>query len=365
MNKIGFGFLRLPQNAEGVIEEKLLCQMVDAFLERGGRYFDTAYNYLKGQSEGMLRKTLVERYPRERFELTDKLPTWALKSHEDCQKYYEKQLERCGVKQFDNYFLHWLNEDYYALAEQHGAFDFLRQLKEQGAVRRIGFSYHDSAELLDRILTAHPEVDDVQLQLNYLDWDSPGIQGRLCYETAVRHGKQVIVMEPVKGGTLAALPEEAESLLKGQRPEDSIASWAIRFAQTPQQVRVVLSGMSNLEQVLDNMVDRPAITQQEQDLLTQVCAIKNAQTAIGCTGCAYCVSNCPQSIAIPKYFALYNEYCRKPEEDWKLRPAYAQLAAVHGKASSCLQCGSCEAHCPQKLPISQWMQKVAQALEIK
>lgn len=362
MNKIGFGFLRLPQ-VDGAIDYDQLCMMVDAFLDRGGRYFDTAYNYLKGQSEVALRKTLVERHPRDRFEITDKLPTWALQSHEDCRRYYETQLQRCGLEHFDTYFLHWLNEEFYAQAQEYGAFSFLQELKEQGQVKKIGFSYHDSAELLDEILTAHPEIDYVQLQLNYLDWDSPGIQGRRCYETAVRHGKQVIVMEPVKGGSLAALPEEAEQLLKSHRPEDSIASWAIRFAQTPEHVHVVLSGMSDLTQVLDNMVDRPPVSEEEQKLLQQICRIKNADTAIGCTGCSYCAEHCPQKIAIPQYFALYNEYCRKPQENWKLRPAYLQWARTRGKASDCLGCGACEEHCPQKLPICQWMPKVAEAME--
>ena len=364
MNKTGFGFLRLPMTAENEIDHSLLCAMVDAFLDRGGRYFDTAYNYLKGRSETALRETLVKRHPRERFEVTDKLPTWALKSHDDCRCYYTEQLQRCGLERFDNYLLHWLNAEYYALAEKHDAFGFLRELKERGEVEKIGFSYHDSAELLDEILTKHPEVDYVQLQINYLDWDSPGIQARLCYETAVRHGKEVLVMEPVKGGTLAALPEDAERLLKALRPEDSAAAWAIRFAQSLEQVRVVLSGMSDLAQVLDNMQERPALTEEEQAILRQVCEIKNADTAIGCTGCAYCVSHCPQSIAIPQYFSLYNEYARKPSEDWKLQPTYAQIAQAHGKASQCIRCRACEAHCPQKLPITEWLPKVAEAMEV-
>ena len=363
MNKIGFGFLRLPMTAEKDIDYERLCPMVDTFLEQGGKYFDTAYNYLKGRSETALRECLVKRYPRAAFVVTDKLPTWALKSNEDCRRYYEEQLLRCGLERFDNYLLHWLNAAYYAQAERYDAFGFLRELKENGEVDKIGFSYHDSAALLDEILTAHPEVDYVQLQVNYLDWDSAGIQSRLCYETTVRHGKKVIVMEPVKGGTLAALPEQAERLLKAHRPAESVASWAIRFAQSLEQVDVVLSGMSDLEQVVDNMQEQPLLSEEELEILRQVCVIKNADTAIACTGCAYCTAYCPQNIAIPQFFSLYNEYARKPSEDWKLQPAYAELTQIHGKASDCVQCRACEAHCPQKLPITEWLARAAEVLE--
>ena len=363
MNKIGFGFLRLPLTADKQVDYTLLDPMVDAFLERGGRYFDTAYSYLKGQSEAAIRKSLVERHPRESFLLTDKLPTWLLKAHADCRKYYEEQLQRCGVERFDTYLLHWLNARYYELAQQHNAFGFLQELKAAGQVDRIGFSYHDTPQLLDQILTEHPEVDYVQLQINYLDWNSDGVQAARCYETAVRHGKEVIVMEPVKGGTLAELPEAAEQLLKQARPNDSAAAWAIRFAQSLEQVSVVLSGMSDLAQVLDNMVDRPALTETEQTLLEQVRDWKLGETAIGCTGCSYCVPHCPQNIPIPAYFSLYNEYARKPAEAWKVQPAYLEMAKNHGKASDCLQCGQCQEHCPQKLPIPEWMPQVAQALE--
>ena len=363
MNKIGFGFLRLPLTEEKQVNYSLLNPMVDTFLNRGGRYFDTAYSYLKGQSEAAIRKSLVERYPRDRFLLTDKLPTWLLKSHADCRKYYEEQLQRCGVDHFDTYLIHWLNAEYYALARQHDAFGFLQELKAEGQVKRIGFSYHDTAQLLDRILTEHPEVDYVQLQINYLDWESSGVQAARCYETAVRHGKEVIVMEPVKGGTLAQLPEAAEQLLKLARPEDSVAAWAIRFAQSLDRVSVVLSGMSDLAQVVDNMADRPALTEIEWEMLKQVRDLKLGDTAIGCTGCSYCVPHCPQNIPIPSVFSLYNEYARKPAEAWKVQPAYLELAGSYGKASDCIRCGQCQSHCPQNLPVLEWLIKVAQALE--
>ena len=362
MNKIGFGFLRLPQTADKQIDYDVLNTMVDAFLAQGGTYFDTAYTYLKGESERALRKTLVERHPRASFLLTDKLPTWLLKSSEDCRKYYEEQLERCGVTHFDTYLLHWLNADNYALAQKYGAFEFLQELKRRGEVSRIGFSFHDTAEMLDRILTEHPEMDYVQLQLNYLDWDSAGVQAARCYETAVKHGKQVLVMEPVKGGTLAQLPEEAETMLRAARPDDSVAAWAIRFAQSLEQVSVVLSGMSDLQQVLDNMKDRPALSEEETALIWKARDIKLANTAIACTGCSYCTAECPQNIAIPSYFKLYNEYTEKPAEAWKLKPTYGLLTLTHGAATSCLQCGQCEAHCPQKLPIMHWLQEVGKIL---
>lgn len=228
MNKMGFGFLRLPHTSGGTLDMDLLNQMVDAFLERGGTYFDTAYTYLGGQSEIALREAVVKRHPRDRFQIADKLPSWMVHSTKDCQRYFHEQRERCGVDFFDVYLLHWLNQKNYEVCERYDEFAFLRELKAQGKVGKIGFSYHDSAALLDEILTAHPETEIVQLQLNYTDWDSAAIEGRKCYDTAVRHGKSIVVMEPVKGGTLAKLPQKAEDLLKAHRP-DSPAHWALRF----------------------------------------------------------------------------------------------------------------------------------------
>lgn len=366
MNKLGFGFLRLPrldpadENSVDIEQTKVL---VDRFVALGGRYFDTAYTYMNGGSEAAIRKAVVERYPREAYELADKLPSWKLKSREDCERYFKEELERCGVTYFDVFLLHGLDKDNYRLCEELGAFEYIKRLKSEGKARKIGFSYHDNPVLLNEILTKHPELDCVQLQINYLDWDSVSIQAARCYETAVRHGKRVIVMEPVKGGNLAALPEQAEAELKKIAPQESMASWAIRFAQSLEQVDVVLSGMNTVEQIDDNIRDMVPLDADERAALSRAAEIIRAATAIPCTGCSYCTSGCPKRIAIPDYFALYNDYARSPKELWKMTYAYSDIAQLRGRASECIGCGACEKACPQKLPIIENLRKVKKVFE--
>ncbi len=362
MNKLGFGFLRLPKSGE-TFDWPLLEQMVDAFLAGGGTYFDTAYTYLDGMSEEGLRRCVVQRYPRERFQIADKLPGYLVKKPEDMQQMFEEQLCRCGVDYFDVYMLHWLNRKNYEIAEKFREFSFLESLKQAGKARKTGFSYHGDAQLLDEILTAHPEVDVVQLQINYLDWEDPAIEAANCYAIACRHGKEVVVMEPVKGGTLANLPEEAEALLRSCAPAESPASWAIRFSQDLTQVRIVLSGMNTMAQMKDNLQDKPPLTGEERNLLKEVAEVLNQNIAVPCTGCQYCVPHCPKSIPIPDYFAIYNSYCRHPEEDWKIAPVYEKLALTQGRASECIACGACEAHCPQNISIPSIMPEIARAME--
>ncbi len=366
MNKLGFGFLRLP-GVEGEdatnVDWELVNRLVDAFLAGGGTYFDSAYTYLGGASEAGLGRCLSARYPRETFRIATKLPGYMVKEYADCERFFQTQLQRCGVDWFDVYLIHWLNPRHYALAEKTEQFRFLRQVKGDGRAKKIGFSYHGDAALLERILTEHPEVDIVQLQINYLDWEDPGIESRACYETAMRHGKEVVVMEPVKGGTLAALPEDALALLNAHAPGESPASWAIRFAQELPGVSVVLSGMNTLAQIEDNLRDMPALSGEEHGILDAVCRILNRSIAIPCTGCRYCESHCPKKIAIPDYFRVYNSYCRHPEEDWKMTPVYNRIAASHGRASECIGCGVCRANCPQGIPIPDWMPKIAGVME--
>ena len=362
MNKLGFGFLRLPKVGEDY-DWEALNGMVDRFLELGGRYFDTCYTYLNGNSERGIRRCLTERHPRHAYELAEKLPGYNCKSYEDCRTFFEEEQERCGVKDFDVYLLHWLNGKNYDIAEKLDEFRFLRELKAEGKAKRIGFSYHDSASLLDRILTAHPEVDLVQLQLNYLDWESGGIQSRLCYETCVKHGKKIVVMEPIKGGTLATVPTEAETLLRSAHPDWTAAEWALRFVQSLPQVEVCLSGMSALSQVEENMREVEPLTEEETELLAQVRCIIESNTAVPCTGCRYCESHCSQKIPIPDYFKLYNELTRSPGDGWKIRPSYLQYAVGRGRATDCMQCHSCEHHCPQSIKIADMMLQVAKALE--
>lgn len=362
MNKLGFGFLRLPQSGEA-IDYSLLNTMVDTFLSHGGTYFDTAYTYGDGQSEIAIRESLVKRHARESFCLADKLPSWKVNAYEDCRQYFEEQLERCGVTFFDVYLLHWLNHDNYQICEKYNEFAFLRELKAAGKAKKIGFSYHDNAALLDTILTDHPEVDIVQLQINYLDWDSAAIEAGNCYRVAEKHGKSVVVMEPVKGGTLAKLPPEAEAIFREIHPDQSMASWALRFVQSLPQVEVVLSGMNTMQQLLDNLQDVSPLNAEEQAAVQRASAIITAQTAIPCTGCRYCESYCPKHIAIPDYFAMYNEVCRYPNDDWKIQPAYNAFVQQHGKASDCVGCKSCERHCPQHISIADHLTQVAKVFE--
>ena len=362
INKLGFGFLRLPKK-DGELDWQTICSMVDVFMDGGGVFFDTCYTYLNGLSEAAIRKCVVERKHRDSFQLCDKLPGYLFKSYEDCQKYFDEELSRCGVEWFDILMFHWLNDDHYAIAEKYDEFRFLREKKAEGKVKRIGFSYHGDAALLDRILTAHPEVDVVLMQLNYLDWESEGIQSRKCYETCLRHGKSVMVMEPVKGGTLAKLPEDAEAKLRAVHPNWTPSDWALRFVQSLPGVEIALSGMGTVEQVRANIRPFEPLTGEETALLAEVAEIIRGKTAIGCTGCGYCVNHCPKQIPIPKYIKLYNEITRYPGDDWKIIPTYHQMALSAGKASDCIGCHSCEKHCPQKLTISEHMKTIAQRFE--
>ena len=369
--KLGFGLMRLPltdPNDGASVDVELLKTMVDAFLEKGFTYFDTAWMYCGFQSECAIREALVKRHPRDSYTLADKLHAGFLKTKEDRERIFQEQLRKTGVDYFDYYLLHDVGTDHYKTYQELDCFRWLEEKKAQGLARHIGFSYHDNAELLDRVLTEHPEVEFVQLQLNYLDWDSEGVQSRKCYETAVKHGKPVIVMEPVKGGTLARVPESVEKMFREARPEMSIPSWAIRFAASLEHVMVVLSGMSNMEQLLDNtdyMADFQPLSAQEQALVKKAVDAINSTIAIPCTGCSYCTEGCPQRIAIPKYFSLYNADLQEiKEKSWRPQGEYyTRLTMNFGKASDCLECGQCEQVCPQHLPIIRHLKDVAARFE--
>ena len=368
MKKLGFGLMRLPSldtAKSSNVDMEQLKKMVDLFMERGFTYFDTAWMYCGFASEPAAKEALVSRYPRDSYTLATKLHAGFLKTEEDRDNIFNAQLEKTGAGYFDYYLLHGIEAGILPTYEKLDCFNWLLAKKEAGLVKHAGFSFHDKADLLDEILTKHPEMEFVQLQINYLDWESEWIESRKCYEVCVKHNKPVIVMEPVKGGTLANLPEEAEALVKKMNPDVSASSWAIRFAASLPNVMMVLSGMTTLAQMVDNtsyMQNFEPLTEEKTNTLFKVADIINSQTAIPCTGCSYCTEGCPMQIAIPQYFSLYNEDMREnlAEKGWTINfTNYSLVAANAGKASECVACGQCEALCPQHLPIIEELKKVA------
>ena len=365
--KLGFGCMRLPvvNGDMEQIDDELFCKMIDTFMEQGFTYVDTAYPYHNQKSEGAVKRCLVDRYPREKFYLADKMPVWNVKEYADYEKIFNEQLERCGVEYFDFYLLHAMNRARVAETEESGGYEFVQKMKAEGKIKHIGFSFHDTADALDEILAKHPEMEFVQLQINYYDWESENVQSRKCYETAVKYGVPVIVMEPVKGGTLANLAPEAANILEGLDAKASYASFAVRYVASLEHVFMVLSGMSDYEQLVDNtsyMKEFVPLSEAEQEGIAKVVEALAKLPTIACTKCRYCVDGCPQNINIPGLFQAYNNVVQFGDNA-VTRRSYKQAIKDRGLASSCVKCGLCEEQCPQHLEIRDLLEKVAEVFE--
>lgn len=367
--KLGFGLMRLPltdANDKGSIDIEALKEMVDAFIEQGFTYFDTAWMYCAFKSENAVKEALTDRYPRDRYTLTTKLHASYLKKKGDRDRIFEEQRQKTGVEYFDYYLIHAIDQELYSIYNEMDRFNWLIEKKKQGLVKHIGFSYHDSAEFLDQVLTEHPEMEFVQLQMNYLDWESAEVQSRKCYEVAIKHGKSVIVMEPVKGGILADVPAEVRESFAAYHPDLSVPSWAIRFVASLDNVAMVLSGMSNMEQLMDNisyMKEFVPMNAEETELVHKAAEMIKDSIAIPCTGCSYCTEGCPMQIAIPDLFRVYNKSKRGEITDVEANEEYRQLTESGGKARECLACGQCQVACPQHLEIINYLKDVAKCME--
>ena len=367
--KLGFGLMRLPltdANDKGSIDIEALKEMVDTFIEQGFTYFDTAWMYCAFKSENAVKEALTDRYPRDRYTLTTKLHASYLEAKEDRDRIFEEQRQKTGVDYFDYYLIHAIDQELYSIYNEMDCFNWLIEKKKQGLVKHIGFSYHDSAEFLDQVLTEHPEMEFVQLQMNYLDWESAEVQSRKCYEVAIKHGKPVIVMEPVKGGTLADVPAEVRESFAAYHPDLSVPSWAIRFVASLDNVAMVLSGMSNMEQLMDNisyMKEFVPMNAEETELVHKAAEMIKDSIAIPCTGCSYCTEGCPMQIAIPDLFRVYNKSKRGEITDVEANEEYRQLTESGGKARECLACGQCQVACPQHLEIINYLKDVAKCME--
>lgn len=363
--KLGFGCMRLPKRDKEIDHEEF-SKMVDVFIERGFNYFDTAHGYLRGASETALRECLVKRYPRESYVLTNKLSTFHFEKEEDIRPLFEVQLKACGVDFFDFYLMHAQSASLYEKYKRCRAYEVSLELMKEGKFKHFGISFHDEAPLLDRILTEYPEIEVVQLQINYLDYDDAAVQGRRCLEVCKKHGKPVIVMEPVKGGSLVDLPNEAKEVFDALG-DKSYASYAIRFAAGLEGVVSVLSGMSDMAQVLDNtsyMSDFEPLDEKELSAVERVRDIFTSKNIIPCTACRYCTDGCPMKISIPDLFACLN--AKKAFNNWNSDFYYNDVHTVDkGKASDCIGCGRCEEVCPQKLNIRELLKEVAENFDKK
>ena len=365
LKKLGFGCMRLPmlEGAEKQVDIEQTKRMVDRFMEEGFNYFDTAHGYISKKSEPAVKECLTSRYPRNSYILTNKLTSGYFKTKEDIRPLFKSQLEACGVDYFDYYLMHGLDAEEHENFKRAGAYEEVLALKAEGKICHMGISFHDTADVLEKILSEVPEIEVVQIQFNYVDYDSPTVESKKCYEVCRRFGKPVIIMEPIKGGSLVNLPKEALEVLHSVG-DGSPASYAIRFAASFEGVMIVLSGMSDMEQMEDNisfMKDFKPFSEEEFAAVRRVCDIFAAQKLIPCTACHYCTDGCPRQIPIPDIFAAMNR--KKQFGDWNSGWYYGKLTENGGKASSCIKCGKCEKSCPQHLKIRELLEMCAAEFE--
>lgn len=364
--KLGFGLMRLPVLDDDKINLPLFCEMVDSFIKNGFTYFDTAYMYHNCTSESAVRDALTSRYPRDSYTLATKLPVWMVEGGSDgLTPFFERQLKKTGVDYFDYYLLHAIDNENIAKYDEYGCWEWALDMKEKGFIRHLGFSFHGTAELLDELLTKHPEIEFVQLQINYLDWDDAKVQSGACYEIAEKHHMPVIVMEPVKGGTLANLPESAGAIFKNYDSNASAPSWALRFCLSLKNVCMILSGMSNPSQLEDNMKtfsESRQLSNDEKSAVKSAAEAIRAISTVPCTACRYCVSECPQKIEIPSLIKCLNTF-RMYGEKGDAKKDYRHCTENSTPANECIACQSCESVCPQHIKISEIMSEAAEIFD--
>ena len=372
MVELGMGMMRLPlkdDNDQTSVDMEHVMKMVDAYMDAGFNYFDTAYVYHEGVGESAFKKSVVERYPRDSFKIATKLPLFIITEESQLEPIFAEQLKNCGVDYFDYYMLHnvsgftenaWKNVDLYS---------FIEKKQDEGKIKHIGLSTHGNAEFLEELLFEHPKIEFVLLQINYHDWDDEGIESRKCLEVARKYNKKVMIMEPYKGGFLADVPEEAEKIMKEYNPDNSVVSWAMRFVATMDDVDVVLTGASNLEQLESNIMEfknAEPLNDEEFEILKEVSEIINSNITVDCTKCRYCVESCPEEIDIAKVFDLYNKHKMLEKDDWtQFGNAYLNYSKLEGVglASDCIECESCIEECPQQINIPEFLKDVAETFE--
>ena len=363
-SKFGFGCMRLPlkdENDPASIDQELFNEMVDIYMENGFNYFDTSYAYHNGKSEEAIRKAVVERYPRESFQICDKMPTWALRDEKDNDKFVKIMLERLGIDYFDVFFVHNINVPWLKLAEEHKSFEYVKSMKENGIAKKIGFSFHDNSKLLEKVLEKYGDsIDIVQLELNYLDWEDPSIEAQKCYDLCVQHGLEVYVMEPLKGGVIINQPKTINDDFKDFDNDKSIASFALRFCASLEDVKMVLSGMNKMEDLLENIdtfKNFEPLTEEENRFLLEEAEKLRENLAVPCSECGYCLKACPLEIPIPEYFTIYNHHMVQAESNI-YRLYYDKLGNEKVPAKDCTKCETCIDYCTQKINIPEELEKL-------